>query len=316
MNREKALQLVKLIGGGNAHYAAGWIRATCPFARWKHKSGKDSHPSFGVSVYDDEKSFCNCYTCGSRGDMFTMIMEIRDLQHMDGLTDVNIKEAMDIVLSEDSEKDVIPDLISYEDAKKIEGKEFHHYSESWLSSFPTAYSHPYLKARGISLEAAEALDLRYDIHESRICVPIRTVDGILAGLQGRDTTGESNLRYKLYGTGGKYNPDVWLMEHKIDQSDPVVICEGFFDLAKIYGAYPNVVGSMTTQITKDKAKRLRDSEIIITFFDHGTGGDKGRSLVDKFWKGSFIQHILPPPGYDDAGEMPSSLIGEILDEII
>jgi DNA primase len=308
--------LVKLIGGGGAHYASGWIRATCPFAKWKHKSGKDSHPSFGVSVYDNEKSYCNCYTCGSKGDMFTMVMEIRDLQRMDGIFDVNIKEAMDLVLSEDSEKDVIPDILSYEESKVKEGKEFVTYSEHWLKSFPTAYNHPYVLSRGVTPEVAEALDLRIDIVEQRICVPIRTSSGILAGLQGRDITNADYLRYKLYGSGGKYNPDVWLMEHTVDQSDPVVICEGFFDLAKIYAAYPNVVGSLTTQITKSKARRLRDAEVIITFFDHGTGGDKGRSLVDTLWPDSFIQHILPPEGYSDAGEMPSSVIGEILDELI
>lgn len=44
-----------------------WVRCSCPFASWTHKSGKDSHPSFGISIREDSEetqSVANCQTCG------------------------------------------------------------------------------------------------------------------------------------------------------------------------------------------------------------------------------------------------------------
>lgn len=45
-----------------------WIRCPCIFAPWTHKSGKDSSPSFGMTIRDDDsegESVGNCKTCGS-----------------------------------------------------------------------------------------------------------------------------------------------------------------------------------------------------------------------------------------------------------
>lgn len=44
-----------------------WIRCSCPLAPWTHKSGKDSSPSFGITIREESEgsqSVANCKTCG------------------------------------------------------------------------------------------------------------------------------------------------------------------------------------------------------------------------------------------------------------
>ena len=41
----------------------GWVEGCCPLARWTHKNGTDSTPSFGVSINPAGPSHYSCFAC-------------------------------------------------------------------------------------------------------------------------------------------------------------------------------------------------------------------------------------------------------------
>lgn len=319
MTRDKIVKLLNLIGAKNIRPGNNnaWVICSCLFACWKHHGKKDGNPSFGISVDNKGKSKCNCFTCGSSGDLFDLFMELRFLNTEEEHYDVNFKELLQLIATEENDEDEFDlDLPDYEDilsAKKVQP--INEFPEEWLASFFPVPDHPYLLERGIPHDTAVALDVRLDSALGRVCFPIRTKQGVLAGMQGRAFDPKNSLRYKLYDYKGKFNPDVWGNESNANLSEPLIMCEGFFDLAKIHQVYPNIVASLTSRITYNKYKRLQDAEDIITFFDFGTGGNHARDLVEEYWPHAVIRHIVPHQEVGDAGNMEVEDIRTILEEV-
>jgi 5S rRNA maturation endonuclease (ribonuclease M5) len=181
------------------------------------------------------------------------------------------------------------------------------FPEQWLQSFKPIQIFPeamaYCLGRGLSKKSLKQLDVRYDPSQRRVCWPFRNFRGELMGLQGRSIEPDPHLRYYQYGWHGHRNMHVWLGEHWVNLDMPVVLCEGPVDLQKIFIAYPNVCASFTSGLSRTKVKRLADAESIITFYDHGHGGDAAREAIDKYLKGMPILHIIPDPEDGDAGAM-------------
>lgn len=320
MNLAKVKQLLACLDAQKIKVREKWVICSCLLAPWTHNSGHDNNPSFGIEINVTGPSRYNCYSCGANGDLLDLVLEIAQNNKKNPQVSLDLKTAM-LLVSDEQEGEVVDTSVpDYEDLlQKKKKKPLIEFPEYWLASFVKYPNHPYLKKRGISETVAAILDARYDMSDNRICFPIRTMNGMLAGLQGRyaqDPVPENRLRHKQYGWKGEYNKEVWANEDRVDVDKPLVLTEGWFDVAKIFSVYQNVAGSMTSQITADKAKRLRDATEIITFYDHGTGGDTGRKLVDKYWKKANVVHIIPSKEEDDAGSMPPELIKEYLDQVL
>jgi hypothetical protein len=181
--------------------------------------------------------------------------------------------------------------------------ELNAYPEEWLASFRLSYNHPYLLKRGVPRETCKLFDIRWDSLRKRVCFPFRTFSGTLAGMQGRDVTGQSKIRYLTYTYKKRKNGHVWLNENNVDREEPVVLVEGPVDAMKVAMVYPNVLAAMTSQITEPKFNRVKDAPAIVTFFDAGAAGDKARNRVKHLAKDTPVLHITPPKGRDDPGEM-------------
>lgn len=315
MNKELVYQMMQLVHGSKIQNGAKWVKCSCIFAPWIHTKGTDSNPSFAISISDHGKSRFNCYTCGRHGDLTDMVMELRHYAANTGY-EFDYSAMLQLIATEEDDFGdfSIPDYDEIHAKKKTQV--FTEFPQVWLDSFLKMPIHPYLTKRGVTQETALKFDLRFDFAEKRICVPIRTADGVLAGLQGRSTNPTELLRYKLYNYKGNYNPSVWGGEHTCNIMLPLVITEGFFDLFQIYQAYPNVVCSLTSKITPDKAKRLQDALEIITLYDFGKGGDSGRKLVDQYWPNAHITHITPTEEVGDAGNMETQQIYDLLVDYI
>ncbi len=61
-------QLLRLLGSEVEGWRGGKLIATCPFARWTHGSGRDSHPSFAVFEGRGGHSY-KCLSCGEKGQL-------------------------------------------------------------------------------------------------------------------------------------------------------------------------------------------------------------------------------------------------------
>ena len=318
MTRDNIVILMKLLGGKNIDTKTKkWVRCSCLLAPWYHKNGKDGSPSFGIKINDNGPSQVNCFSCPVGGDVMDLILELRRLNKENPQVDVNISAALKFVATNELEPELIDTFPDFEElGPGLKKPTFHPFPEDWLATFLTGIHHPYLVKRGIPKQTALELDVRFDTSKERICFPIRTITGTLAGMQGRTIHDEVEPRYWLYDFKGKYNPNVWANEDRVNQDIPVVMTEGWFDIAKIFMVYPNVVGSLTSKIVPEKAKRLRDVNHIITFYDYGTGGDTARDLVRHFWPNAIISDIIPTEEEKDAGKMEPGYIGELIESCL
>ncbi len=319
MNKDKIFELLACLNAKKIKPRDKWVVCSCPFSPWEHGKEVEGTPAFGIKIEPTGMSFINCYSCGAKGDLLEMVLELHRRQKKQPyLVDVDWKKALAIAEAEEESCDLDVDVPAYDilqNKKPEEEKPIVPFPEAWLASFMKYPNHKYVQERGISLAVAMALDVRYDMSENRICFPIRDKNGVLVGLHGRYAAKDVPvwaLKQKMYDYKGQYNVQVWLNENNLDFDKPVVMLEGTIDLAHVFEVYTNVVGSLTSQISVVKAKRLRDVSNIITFYDYGTGGDHGRVLVEKYWPKAHITHIIPTKDEGDAGAMTKEQIADVL----
>lgn len=314
MDKASILELLPLLKSKpeDAQGRTGWVIAKCPFAPFKHKNGVDNTASFGVKI-SEGLSMYNCFSCNSHGDLHDMLIDLRVLG-ANAAQGYQLGKALQLIANEvDDSELVIPDYS--ETGPNVPDPDIE-FSEQWLSSFQTFDKYPkavqYLLGRGIPMETAKKLDLRFDTYRQRICFPIRNWTKKLVGFHGRDITGQHALRYYAYKYNEKFNKLVWLGEEHLNLDLPVVVCESVFDYAKIIQVYENVCCSLSSGLSDLKCRRISNAMDVISFYDWGTGGDTARDKLDKSLKQSAVTHIIPEEEEKDPGAMPIELIREYL----
>lgn len=309
MNKEKVQEYLKAIGGQITASTDKWVTCRCVMAKWKHQGGVDNHPSSGMTIKEGGESIYNCYTCKTKGSAYVIY---KQLKQMGGNSHLNFKRAMDIINMEE-DNDLLLTMPDYEMEIDKKPNEIFDFDELWYSQFPTAYTHVYTQYREVSESMATDLDLRFDTKHHRLLFPIRDWEDVLVGIHGRSMFDDVEPRYYSYpNQDGKRNPDVWMGENHVDLDEPVILVEGQFDYAKIRTHYDNVLSAQTTSIQEAKLKRISVASELITMFDKGTGGDNGRKIVEEYFKGIPVQHLLPPEPWGDLGETPDDEVGELL----
>ncbi len=310
MNRKGIENFLKLVGSviQTNQSREGWVIASCPFAVWKHKGGVDNNPSFGVKINDKSKSHYHCFSCGSSGSLYDMVLELRHL----GLTGKDLGEATQLAL--DEENHAVLELPDYEDSEPE--PEWVKWPEYYISGFVSATQHHdsigYHAARQVPDWVSNDLGLIYDSDRKRVCFPIRAENGDLTGLHGRAIFPDIEPRYYQYGWQGKRNQLIWYGEDKINPEDPVIMVESVYDFVSVYEVYKNVISPLTVGFSKKKAKRMSHLSHIITLFDHGQGGNEARLRATKFFPDAIVEHLIPTEKQDDAGNMTPDELREIL----
>lgn len=299
------------MGGKVTGYRNGWVESKCLFARWNHDNGKDNKPSFAIHSHNNKKSIYKCFSCGKGGDLLMLQIDLslelrKDVEYASKL---KMAKALEYIANEMDELEFDASIKDYEDDEKAK---IEPYPEEWLASFKPAWAfsaaREYLHTRDVTEALSAALSIRFDPIRQRVCFPYRDHKGMLMGLQGRDITGASSLRYLFYTrkniVGDTYmNSGFWLGEHHLDLDRPVVLSEGPFDYASIYRLYQNTAASFTSGLSVEKLKRLSDASEVVTFYDTGKGGDVARATIRKVLKGIPIIDVYPENHGGDPGSM-------------
>lgn len=318
MSPENVAKLLPLLGTQLASQRTGWVIAPCPLV-WNH-GGRDNNPSFAISHSKNKKSIFKCLSCGKGGDLQDLLLDIQIglRKHPHDAKRFRMDLASAMILSEFEDLDIDPQPIP--DYEQPEPKAFHPFPEKWLKTFPLADKFPeavsYWKSRGLTASDMHTHDVRYDSTRRRIGFPFYDFKGKLAGMQGRTIDKDEALRYYQYRhkVDGSYvsNLHIWLGEHKVNFDEPVVLCEGPFDYAKIHKVYPNVLASFTTGLSKRKINRVATADTIITFYDFGKGGNAARKALRESLTNCAIIDIVPNEQLGDPGAMDASEIAEML----
>jgi DNA primase catalytic core len=165
------------------------------------------------------------------------------------------------------------------------------------------YSHPYLAARGISRDTAEAFGVGYfpgrGLMTGRIVVPIRNEAGELVAYAGRSLEGEEP-RY-LFPCGFRKSQVLFNL-HRLatrDCSNPVIVVEGFFDCLKVHQAgFPHVVALMGVALSGVQQKLLEAHfRCVVLLLD---GDEPGRAasikIADQLAHKLFVRIVDVPVG--------------------
>ena len=300
-----------------------WVVSNCPLEPWRHTGGTSGADVFGIRVESGD-SFCNCFSCGFHGKQSDLVMEMSLLnKKAPSGRPYKFKEAVEMV--DRAETEFVLELDTPDIEEVLYGQDdteaLHPFPESWLATYPKWSDAPaarkYLATRSVGAETADALDLRFDPTQRRICVPVRDFSATLYGFHGRAIDHGVEPRYRMYTHDHRNNPLIWYGEHHIDLDRPLVVVEGFFDLAAVWPVYKNVATPLFASPNADKLRRMADAPEWITFYDHGTGGDQGRAKVSKLFKKThIIHHVTPPKHRKDPGECTPEEIHETLSEVL
>ncbi len=324
MRPEKIKVMLSMLGSNVIGTRTGWVLATCPL-RWKHPSGPSM--AFAVSTDLKKKSHCKCFGCGYSGELTDLLMDIQYAlkKHKDYEHFFKLHLASPLVASEFEDMELtMQDVPTFEAKPRGVQTVF---PTQWLASFKPILKFPdaveYCASRNVLQATLVDLDVRYDPVQERVCFPFRNFNGEIMGLQGRyigagkvkdDKHDIGHLRYFQYGYQGKRNMHVWMGENTVDLSKPVVLVEGPFDYARVYQHYPNVLASFTAGLAMTKIRRVAEATRIITFYDHGTGGDSARASIRKYLTGMPIVDLIPSAKEGDPGAMSPQRIDALLKE--
>jgi hypothetical protein len=322
MSPENVTKLLTLLGAKHvsATKRGGWVVSNCPLGPWRHEGGESSNEVFGVKREPGD-SRCNCFSCGWHGKLSDLVIEMHGLNKVQPRIEAKWSEAKHLVEEAEAQSDLdfdYPDIEEMLFGPKAKTPEF---PQWWLDSFPKAkaigWASDYLKARDVPEWIWDALDLRADTEEQRVCFPVRDFNATLRGLHGRAISKETEPRYRMYPFAKKTNPNIWLGESWVDLARPIVVVEGPFDLTSVLRVYDNVVSPLFANPSLAKIKRMADCLEWVTLFDHGTGGDKGRQRVSQaLSRDHVLHHLKPPKNRKDPGECTAPELAEILGDVV
>lgn len=306
MKQDKIEALLPLLNSKATGYRAGWVLGRCVFGPWRHASGVDAHPSFGIKSHESKKSICKCLSCGYGGDLQDLLLDLTRHLRKAPASGYNLKEAAQLIAHEMDVLEIDGHSIpEYGEAEKETHEKV--FPEYWLGSFKEVWHFPepmtYLQGRGLSMQMVRAMDVRFDPVQRRVCFPFRNAKAELMGVQGRALDKDNPLRYFQYRYKNHMNSHAWMGEDLLDMDKPVVLVEGPFDLTSVFRVYQNVAASFTSGLSKLKVRRMADAAEVITFYDHGKGGDAARQRIAEVLAGHPLTHLIPTEQQDDAGNM-------------
>jgi hypothetical protein len=256
-----------------------WVSVHCPFAQWKHPSGKDSKPSAGVSVHASGTSIFRCYTCTTPGS--TLEWFLKELDRYTGEVPASlIRDAADEEfyggkLQEWGKRDLseMPATLAEPLDKNI-----------YLDLYDEAHDHPYTRSRGISPRAGKKLQLMYDPADSegdeRILFPVFAPNGDLHGFTGRAVHSDARLKVRDYH--GLKKSLLLLGSHLVDprKDKYILLVEGLFDYAMMVNYGLPAVASMMAALTKAQADILKTFGLpVYSMYDNDKAGDNARQTM-------------------------------------
>jgi len=310
MNLEQVRQFALAVGTRVETVSGAWASCRCPLSPWTHDSGSDSHPSFAISFGENIESVFNCFTCDS-GDLLKLITILQEFGAKPPRFDLR---AATRLWSDEESGDIAMTFTEADDYENPMADFI--WPEKFLDSFQPAYKVPmakrYLNDRNVSKKVANALGIRWDLSRRCVCFPVRNWEGLLVGLRGRIINPKDGPRYHDYGYRGKRNKLPWYGESTVDVDKRVLMVESVFDYAAAYPVYRNILAPLTVGLSHAKCNRVRDVFDIVTLFDNGKGGDKGRSKISERLPDATITHLHPPASADDPGDMTKKQLRQAL----
>lgn len=317
------------LGIHNVNYSGGaWAQCSCPLAPFTHKGGRDSRPSFGVSV-GEERSHYNCFVCSS-GTLEALLGDLE--MRARGQTHTYDFAAARLFLAEESKIAVLP---PYEEFVPSPYKAFEAWPEWWIEQYPTwsGVAKYLYNERNLDFSTCEHFGLRWDARREMVIAPVRTADGVLAGARGRYIgKDETALKHYDYEHRGIRNTHlVWFNEPAFNLDGPLLLVEGQFDAMRVWRHHPKVIALLSSKTTPFKMKKVYGQREVVLMLDNdqtgrrkvwGGDGDEFGLVHDLQRRGIRVAVVEYPttdesdPAYfKDAGAAPELWLAETFGQL-
>lgn len=288
----------------------------CPFAPWTHKSGRDRTPSMSVRVNDHGASPYHCFGCEQQGKSLDMLV----FRLMDFGFDKELAAGLHELIA-DAEEGLEPLDLSWDavrtppplvrlrlppppEVRVVPEVEF-------VRRFGQGVYVPYLRRRGLREETVKAFQIGFDVDAQRVVTPVRWHTGEIIGAVGRAIWPEDPKPHFNYW---KFPKSLVLFGEHLLREEPVVVCEGPFDVMKVWQAGFNAVAVLGAKFKQTQVDKLVEwGQPVTVFFDpDDTGRTQGERLEAALRRAGLpVARLEPPEGYD-AGKMSSEALRKIL----
>lgn len=261
-----------------SHRRKGWLDFRCPLAPWKHRSGRDTHPSAGAKIEENGVSAWHCYTCKSHGRISSLVRALEYYRDDDLSALAQEADSADALSFRPPDDYADWAAGRAEEMMPPEPLEEALYDGAYPSAYQDPHAAEYLESRGIGPETAEKLGLVYDPEQQRVMFPVRDHTGGLYGFTGRGI--HDGVQPKVKDYEGLPKRHLILGQERWRSGLPSIIVEGLFGYAHLVEIgveeFANVGALMGSAMTQEKAERLLmwDGSVYL-LFDNDQGGEDG-----------------------------------------
>lgn len=316
MNREKVTEFVnRFLNTRPGSITNEWVNICCPFAGFRHKSGKDSHPSFGISY--GGHSFFKCYTCSHDAlplISLPFILWLNGNPYMhDAVKFILDNEPIDDDVDKIPTNTVVSDLPLNPFAEKAV-KTF--IPQEIIDIFPSVLQHKnelsYLVDRRlINLITLLEYKVKCDPIKNLIIFPLTNHKGDIKVLRARRWRDKKlfTISPGLFGMEGVEFPSlakdgVWFGLHRAKIREPVVLVESEIDALRLSTlGYTNSIASCSSNVTAKQLSNIQN-KVIILGYDSDLAGEKATKHICNFYNDKIIYKInWDLVGRKDAGDV-------------
>ncbi|AVO25010.1 DNA primase [Rhodococcus phage Finch] len=288
----------------------------------QHHNNGDQNPSASMNL---EKKLYSCYSFGG-GDIFWLIAQMEGKEEFHEIVPM-LGPFLTGGATETAEE-FLDELEKYFTKGQGSALVMPKLHERVLRNWD--FYHPYLKDRGVSLDAAQRLRVGYDQSQARIVFP-HWVDGQLVGWQKRSLTDErwpqtqpdENGRiHKYQSSSGMpkaeslYNYDLVVRRGKrqvIVVESPMSVLRAETLLRDDDDPLAGVLGTFGAKVTEHQLKLLRNFDEVTLFTDHDTAGRASSfKMMDGLYRHTKVFHVEPEEGMDMADYTERSDLDRIL----
>jgi len=246
------------------------VNGLCPMH--KKRTGKEDHnPSWWIN---SETGAHICFSCGYKGNLYTLVADVKGIDYHDAKEYVNDKEDMPI----DALMKRIKELPQYVQAEPEQIA----MSEARLAVYTDAPDIE-LKKRFLTRASVDTHGVRWDTKNEAWILPIRDPeDGSLWGWQEKGARGRF---FKNQPAGVKKSKTVFGV-HVMSSEKDLIVVESPLDAVRLTGLGHNSISTFGAIISEEQAKIMRRAPRIISAFDNDKAGhtanEQIRTLARKY----------------------------------
>ena len=241
------------------------VNGLCPMH--KKRTGKEDHnPSWWIN---SETGAHICFSCGYKGNIYTLVSDIRGVDYQDAREYVNDKEDMpiDILMRRIKE---LPEYVQPVESIPM--------SEARLAVY-TDVPDIELKKRFLTRDAVNSCGVLWDAKNEAWILPIR--DSETFALIGWQEKGARGRFFKNQPAGVKKSKTVFNVQ-RISEGQPLIVVESPLDAVRLVGLGFNAIATYGAIINEDQVKIMRRTNKVIAAFDNDQAGKKGSEQMHGF----------------------------------